>query len=79
MPRDDGRLEGVLVSLGAVTAMAVILAGPFATAERLEEASPQHCEQITVLHTNSVTQAMALAAALIALRKFSRNGGRPPE
>lgn len=78
MTKDDGRLEGVLVSLASVTAMTVILAGPFATADRLEEASPQHCEQLTALHTNSVTQAMALAAALIALRRFSKGDRQPP-
>jgi hypothetical protein len=77
MSRDDGRLEGVLLSLAIVCAVAVILAGPFTTADRLEDLPPQHCEQITALHTNSVTQAMALAGALIALRKFSRGSGPP--
>lgn len=77
MSRDDGRLEGVLLSMAVITAMAVILAGPFRTAERLEKASPLHCEQIVMLHANSVTQSMGLAAALIALRKFTRGSGPP--
>jgi len=79
MTRDDGRLEGVLLSLAIVCAVAVILAGPFSTAERLEGLEPEACKEITALHTNSVTQAMALAVALIALRKFSRGSGPPPD
>jgi hypothetical protein len=77
MSRDDGRLEGMLLSLAIVCAVAVILAGPFTTAERLEGLPDRQCREITALHTNSVTQAMALAGALIALRKFSRGSGPP--
>lgn len=77
MSRDDGRLEGVLLSLAIVTASAVILAGPFSTAERMEHAAAPVCEQIAEVHNQSLLQSMGLAAALIALRKFSRSGGPP--
>ena len=68
----------MLLSIGIVTASAIILAGPFATADRLEHAHPSACDEIAQIYEASLVQAMALAAWLIALRRFGKGDGPPP-
>jgi hypothetical protein len=73
------RLEALLLTGAIITASVVIIAGPFGAVEKLGKGDPSVDVQIAAIHTTSARQAIALAAMLVALRRFGHAGPRPPK
>lgn len=75
MPSPD-RVEQAAFLLSVMAAVALVVGAPLLVAQHQQRLTPAQCEQVAEATQASVPQIMALALALIALRRS--HDGRPP-
>lgn len=76
--RHHGRLEGLLLAIAVTAAAGLALGGFWRVSEVAEHSKPEVCEAIVDVHKNSLSQVVALALALVALRRLASGGQEPP-
>jgi len=76
--RHHGRLEGLLLSVVVVSASALAVGGVWQVSQVTKDATDAECQLVAQTHRDSLGQVVALALALVALRKLSMGGQDPP-
>lgn len=76
--RHHGRLEGLLLSVVVVSASALAVGGVWHVGQLTKDVTDAECQLVAQTHRDSLSQVVALALALVALRKLSMGGQDPP-
>ena len=78
MTRDRGRLEGLLLAIVVTAASGLAIGGVWRISEVAEHGRQDACEALSIAQKDSLGQVVALALALVALRRLSMGGEDPP-
>jgi hypothetical protein len=76
--RHRGRLEGILLTVVVTAASALAVGGVWRVTEIAEHNKGEACEAVATAHKDTLGQVVALALALVALRKLSMAEEDPP-
>jgi len=76
--RDRGRLEGLLLAIVVTAASGLAVGGVWRVAEVAEQGRNDACQAVALAQKDSLGQVVALALALIALRRLVIGGADPP-